>query len=254
MNGIDFNFANKVALITGGSTGIGRTTAFLFAQHKAAVVIGDLNPDGAHVVDWIKRDGGKALFVRMDVRQASEVEDLVSRTVETFGGLHLAFNNAGILPVGALLADVDEAGFDLTMAVDLKGIFLAMKYEIREMLQGGGGAIVNNASIAGMIGEPGISPYVAAKHGVIGLTKTAALEYATKGIRVNVLAPGLVETGMTRAWFDDPDIRDRLLANSPMERFAKTEEIAGMVLFLCSELASYITGQVFTVDGGYTAR
>ena len=190
----------------------------------------------------------------MDVRDASQVEDLVSRTTKTFGGLHFAFNNAGILPVGALLADVDEAGFDLTMAVDLKGIFLAMKYEIREMLRAGGGAIVNNASIAGVIAEAGISTYAAAKHGVIGLSKAAALEYASRGIRINALAPGLVETAMTKPWFDDPAMRSFFLANSPIGRFAQPEEIAGMVLFLCSDFASFAVGQTFAIDGGYTAR
>ena len=159
-----------------------------------------------------------------------------------------------ILPSTALLADTDEAAFDDAIAVDLKGVFLCMKYEIGQMLRNGGGAIVNNASIAGMIADPGISAYVAAKHGVIGLSKAAALEYASKGIRINALAPGLVETAMTKAWFDDPNIRSVFLANSPMGRVAQPEEMAGMVLFLCSDFASFATGQTFVIDGGYTAR
>ena len=140
---------------------------------------------------------------------------------------------------------MDEAAFDDAIAVDLKGVFLCMKYEIGQMLRNGGGAIVNNASIAGMIADPGISPYVAAKHGVIGLSKAAALEYASKGIRINALAPGLVETAMTKAWFDDPNIRSVFLANSPMGRVAQPEEMAGMVLFLCSDFASFATGSNF---------
>ena len=249
-----FNFAGKVALVTGGSRGIGRATALLFARYGARVVIGDIDPAGVATVDMIKQERGEALFVRTDVREASEVKNLVAATVKTYGGLHCAFNNAGVLPTAALLADVEEAAFDQVVAVDLKGAFLSMKYEIEYMLGAGGGAIVNNASIAGMIADPGISAYVAAKHGVIGLSKAAGMEYASRGIRINALAPGLVETAMTKPWFDDPNIRSHFITNSPIGRVAKPEEMAGMVLFLCSDFASFAVGQTFVIDGGYTAH
>ena len=249
-----FNFKGKVALVTGGGAGIGRATSLTFARHGAKVVIGDINSAGVETANLIKHEGGEAIFVQTDVREAKQVENLVATAVETYGGLHCAFNNAGVLPPTVPLAEVDASTFDNVLAVDLKGIFLSMKYEIRQMLQAGGGAIVNNASIAGMIGEAGISAYAAAKHGVIGLSKAAALEYASKGIRINALAPGLVETAMTKPWFDDPAMRSYFMANSPIGRFAQPEEIAGMVLFLCSDLASFAVGQLFALDGGYTAR
>jgi len=253
-NGRYFDFTNKVALITGGSTGIGAATARLFAKQGAQVVIGDVNPEGWETVENIKREGGAAAFIETDVRDAKQVEHLVTTTVRICGGLHFAFNNAGVLPAGALLADVDEPAFDQVVAVDLKGVFLSMKYEIRSMLGAGGGVIVNNASIAGMIAEPGISPYIAAKHAVIGLTKAAAIEYASRGIRINALAPGVVQTRMTRHWFEDDNFRTHLLGNTPLGRAAQPEELAGMVLFLCSELATFTAGHAFVVDGGYTAH
>jgi len=249
-----FDFTNKVSLVTGGSSGIGRATSVLFARHGAKVVIGDINPAGEETVETIKKEKGEAIFVQTDVREAQQVQNLVATAVRTFGGLHCAFNNAGVLPPMAPLADIEESTFDQTFAVDVKGVFLAMKYEIQQMLQTGGGAIVNNASIAGLIAERGISAYVAAKHAVIGLSKAAAIEYAGQRIRVNALAPGLVETPMTKHWFDDPQMRGFFLANSPIGRFAQPEEVAAIVLFLCSNLASFAVGHTFAVDGGYTAR
>jgi NAD(P)-dependent dehydrogenase (short-subunit alcohol dehydrogenase family) len=249
-----FDFTNKVALVTGGASGIGRATSLFFAQHGAKVVVADINPSGMETVEAIKRENGEAVFVETDVRDSRQVQNLVAIAIKTFGGLHCAFNNAGVLPPMVPLADIEESTFDHTFAVDVKGVFLAMKYEIQEMLQTGGGAIVNNASIAGLIAERGISAYVAAKHAVIGLSKAAAIEYAAQGIRINALAPGLVETPMTKHWFDDPQMRAFFLANSPIGRFAQPEEIAAMVLFLCSDLGSFAVGQTFAIDGGYTAR
>ena len=251
---ITFDFSEKVALVTGGSRGIGRATALLFAQSGAKVVIGDVDPSGSETVDTIKRDGGEATFVRTDVSNEGDVKNLIAAAVKTYGGVHCAFNNAGVLPPTVMLVEMDASTFDRTLAVDLKGIFFCMKYEIAQMLQSGGGAIVNNASIAGMIGEPGISAYIAAKHGVIGLSKADAVECANQGIRINALAPGLVNTAMTKAWFDDPNMSAYFIANTPIGRVSEPAEIAGMVLFLCSDLASFAVGQTFVIDGGYTTH
>ena len=247
-------FSGKTAIVTGGSRGIGRATAQLFAQSGAKIVIRDIDPTGSETVEKIKGDGGEAIFVTTDVSNESDVKNLITTAVKAYGGLHCALNNAGVLPPTVMIAEMDETTFDKTLAVDLKGVFLCMKHEIAHMLQSGGGAIVNTASIAGLIAEPGISAYVAAKHGVIGLSKAAAVEYANQGIRINALAPGLVNTAMTKAWFDDPNTREHFIANTPIGRVSQPAEIASMVLFLCSDFASFAVGQTFVIDGGYTTH
>lgn len=243
------DFAGKAALITGGASGIGRATALAFAEQGAAVAIVDLDDAGAN--ETLRALGSKRLYVRTDVTRAAEVEQAVKKTVATFGRLDCAFNNAGITIPAKPLGELDEASFDRVLAVDLKGVFLCLTYQLRHM---SAGAIVNTASVAGLVPEAGSGAYVAAKHGVIGLTKTAALENAHRGIRVNAIAPGWVRTPMTRRWDEDPDFNAKLKAATPMHRGAEPEEIAGAVLFLCSPAASYLTGQVLTVDGAQTIR
>lgn len=249
-----FDYAGKTVLITGGSTGIGRSTALAFASHGANVVIGDIDPRAAETVAMIREQGGNALFVETNVAVADSVRALVAVAVAKYGRIDAAFNNAGILPPSAPLAEQSEDDFDRVIAVDLKGVFLCMKYEIEAMLASGGGAIVNTASVAGVVADPGMAPYVAAKHGVSGLTRAAALDYARLNIRVNALAPGLVRSPMTDRWLADPAFVEALMANSPIGRPAEPEEMTGMVLFLCSDAASFTTGQVFLVDGGQTAH
>jgi NAD(P)-dependent dehydrogenase (short-subunit alcohol dehydrogenase family) len=248
------DFTGKSVLVTGGATGIGRATALAFAGQGAAVAIGDVDEQAEETVALINDMGGQAFFRRTDVRNADQVSALVDATVSAFGRLDCAFNNAGVLPPTQPLADMPDDVFDDILAVDLLGVFLCMKYEIRHMLKAGGGAIVNTASIAGLVADPGMAPYVAAKHGVIGLTKAGAMDYARDNIRINALAPGFVQTPMTQRWIDDPEFLKALIAHSPVGRAAQPEEITGLVLYLCSDLASFATGQTFIIDGAQTAH
>lgn len=247
-------FADKVVIVTGASTGIGRATAIAFAREGARVVIGDFDDAAADTASAITDAGESAMFVKADVSQDASVQGLVQAAIDTHGRLDIGFNNAGLLPRTADLADMSVEDFDRTIAVDLRGVFLCMKYQIAQMLRNGGGAIVNTASVAGLVADPGMAPYVAAKHGVVGITKAAALDYATRNIRVNAVAPGLVATPMTERWLADPAFKEKLLQNSPIGRAARPEEIATTVLYLSSDAASFVTGQTYVVDGGQTSH
>ncbi|MDR6127081.1 NAD(P)-dependent dehydrogenase (short-subunit alcohol dehydrogenase family) [Sphingomonas sp. SORGH_AS802] len=247
-------FTDKVVIVTGASTGIGRATAIAFAREGARVVIGDFDDAAADTASAIIDAGGSAMFVKTDVSQDTSVQGLVQAAIDTHGRLDIGFNNAGLLPRTADLADMSVEDFDRTIAVDLRGVFLCMKYHIAQMLRNGGGAIVNTASVAGLVADPGMAPYVAAKHGVVGITKAAALDYATRNIRVNAVAPGLVATPMTERWLTDPAFKEKLLQNSPIGRAARPEEIATTVLYLSSDAASFVTGQTYVVGGGQTSH
>jgi NAD(P)-dependent dehydrogenase (short-subunit alcohol dehydrogenase family) len=243
----------KVALITGASQGIGAATVSLFAQAGATVVLASRGEEElAHIVAEIKANGGEALAVRTDVADAASVASLVKHTVEAYGRLDLAVNNAGIGGGNMPLVEVSEELFDRVIATNLKGVFLGMKYEIPAMLASGGGAIVNLSSTVGLVGTgAGIAPYVASKHGVVGLTKAAALEYARQHIRVNAVAPGTTLTPVNERWVADEQTRQRITGGIPLGRVADPSEIAETILWLCSDAATYVTGVTLPVDGGY---
>ena len=251
----------KVALITGGASGIGRATALTFAREGAKLVIADMHDEGGdQTVHLITENGGAAIFVQTDVTQATAVEALISKAVETYGRLDCAHNNAGISGTGivgaqrALTAEYPEERWHQVLAVNLTGVWLCMKYEIAQMLTQASGAIVNTASVAGLVGLPYASAYVASKHGVVGLTKTAALEYAQRGIRVNCVCPGYIQTPMTATATQDPARRALIIASEPVGRMGHPEEVAETVVWLCSNAASFVTGHALTVDGGYMAQ
>ena len=246
---------NKVALVTGGSSGIGRAAALAFAREGAKVVVPDVNVVGGHeTVEQIKAEGGEAIFVEANVASTADVKALVTATVETYGRLHCAFNNAGVGGTLESLIDKTEQEWDTVIGVNLKGVWLCMKYEIPVMLSQGGGAIVNMASVAGLNGFPNGGIYAASKHGVIGLTKSAALEYARQGIRVNAVCPGYTDTPMVRSMTEAVPQMERVTANaSPMRRLGEPEEVAEAVIWLCSERASFVNGHALPVDGGFVA-
>ena len=250
-------FDGKVALVTGAASGMGRATAQAFAAAGARVAAADIAADGGEeTVAGIRRDGGEAVFIRTDVSVAADVQAAVATAVRTYGGLDCACNAAAIETETTLLADCAEATFDRLLAVNLKSVFLCLKYEIRAMLERGGGAIVNIASTNSFRPLPRQSVYTATKHGVVGMTKTAAIEYAGAGIRVNAVAPGAIDTPMLRGAMAargsrEEDVLSRL---SLTGRFGQPAEIASAVLWLCSDQASYTMGHVLSVDGGYLAR
>lgn len=245
----------NVAIVTGAAAGIGRATALAFAARGIRVVVADIDEQsGQQVVVDAKQAGGEALFVRCDVTSDADVQALVAATVEAYGRLDFAFNNAGIEVEQAKLADGDELVFDRIMDVNVKGVWRCMKHQIPVMLSQGGGAIVNTASVAGLGAAPKMSIYSASKHAVIGLTKSAAVEYAKKGIRVNALCPAVIDTDMfRRAAESDPRKAEYAAAMHPVGRLGTAEEIAAAVLYLCSPDAGFTTGVALPVDGGATA-
>lgn len=248
-------FEGKVALVTGGTAGIGRETALLFARSGAKVVVAGRNESGGNeTTDLIRSIGGEALYVQADVTKSADVEALVQKTADRFGRLDAAFNNAGVEGVWTPITRQTEEDWDRTITTNLKGTFLCLKYEIKQMMkQGGQGAIVNMGSIMGLVGSANAAAYSASKHGIIGLTKSAALEVARSRIRVNAVCPGAVETAMSDRLFGAPNVHKYVLSCHPVGRFAKPSEVAEAVLWMCSDQSSFMTGQSLVLDGGFLA-
>jgi NAD(P)-dependent dehydrogenase (short-subunit alcohol dehydrogenase family) len=253
----DWKWNQKVALVTGGGSGIGRATCVAFARAGAAVMVSDVDArHGLETVRLIEAAGDRARFVRADVSVASEVEAMVAATLAAYGRLDCAFNNAGIIGAHATVGDYAVEDWERVIAINLVGAWLCMKHELKPMLAQGSGAIVNNASILGTVGFADASAYVASKHGMLGLTKTAAIEYGTSGIRINAVCPGFIDTpllddaGIT----NDPALEERIAKMHPMNRLGRPEEVADAVVWLCGPGSSFVTGHPLLVDGGYVAR
>lgn len=250
---MNYSFESKVALIVGASTGIGKSTALAFARSGAKIAIASRREkECEELVAELTKLGAEAIFIKTDVSISSEIQQLVKKCVEYFGRLDFAFNNAGI--EGSLFKntiDYEETMWDQVINVNLKGVWLCMKYEIPEMLKGGGGAIVNMASVAGLKGGLLGVAYYASKHGVVGLTKASAKEFGAKNIRINAVCPAIIATEMSERVFSKvPELKEKMLSHYPMDRYGESEEVANAVLWLCSEHASYITGHALPIDGG----
>ena len=249
------DFTDKTALVTGGGSGIGRSTALLYAEHGAKVVVSDvMDQAGQETVDLIRKAGGEALFVHADVSKPEDCRKLVEETVKAYGRLDYACNNAGISGESNPVAAMSPEGWNKTISVNLSGVFHCMRYEIEAMLNNGGGSIVNMASILGRVGFAGSAAYTSAKHGVIGLTKTASLEYGKAGIRINAVGPGFIETPMISGVMADPTISKMITGAHPIGRLGRPEEIAELVIWLSSDKASFVTGGYYPIDGGYLAQ
>lgn len=245
---------NKVALVTGGGSGMGRAAALEFAKKGAAVAVTDISVKNGKETVNIINNSNKAVFLKCDVSKASEVKAMIEKVIATYGRLDYAFNNAGIEGVAEPIIDLDEQTWSRVISINLTGVVLCMKYEIPHMIKQGGGAIINNSSVGGIRGFPNHSAYVAAKHGVVGLSKTAALEYGMNNIRVNAICPGAIHTPMLDRHMENiPGLRE-IYMSQPMGRIADASEIGKTVVWLCSEEASFITGQAIAIDGGWTAK
>ncbi|HKV55559.1 MAG TPA: glucose 1-dehydrogenase [Candidatus Binataceae bacterium] len=245
----------KVTLVTGAGGGIGRATALVLAREGAKVMVSDVSTRrGEETRTLVNQAGGEAEFLKADVSRAADCEALVAETVRKWGRLDGAHNNAGISGQIVSVAEDTEENWDRTLAVDLKGVWLCMKYQILQMLKQGGGSIVNTASTAGLLGAVRMGAYAAAKHGVIGITRTAALEYARANIRVNAICPGVIGTPPILQWMENPKTREALLGQEPIGRAGKPDEIGNAVAWLFSDASSFVTGIAFPVDGGLTAQ
>lgn len=249
------NFKGKVAVVTGASSGIGKSVSELYAKEGAAVVLSDINQElGEKTTEEIRKAGGEAIFVRADVSKPADCENMVKAAMDKYGRLDFACNNAGIGGDQNPTAEYSLEAWDKAIAINLSGVFYCMKYEIPAMLKSGGGSIVNMASILGRVGFAGAVGYVAAKHGVLGLTKTTAIEYAPQGIRVNVVGPGFISTPLIRELEENPEVNNMIVSLHPVGRLGRPEEVAELVIWLSSDKASFVTGAYYPVDGGYLTR